>query len=78
MRIAGALVSAGHLACGVTGWLAFELPGALLLFGICAALSLALALIASPLMQRPGEAADGDGAAILRSRKTRRTADRAA
>jgi hypothetical protein len=48
MRTAGALVSAGHLACGLTGWLAFDLPGAMLLFGLCAALSLALALIASP------------------------------
>jgi hypothetical protein len=62
MRMAGALVSAGHLACGVTGWLAFELPGALLLFGLCAALSLALALIASPLMQRPPDSDGGLGA----------------
>jgi hypothetical protein len=58
MRMAGALISAAHLACGLTGWIAFDLPGALLLFGLCAALSLALALVASPLMQRPP---DGDG-----------------
>ena len=58
MRMAGALISAGHLACGLIGWIALDLPGAMLLFGLCAALSLALALIASPLIQRPP---DGDG-----------------
>jgi hypothetical protein len=62
MRTAGALVSAGHLACGLAGWLAFDLPGAMLLFGLCAALSLALALIASPLMRRPPDADGGLGA----------------
>jgi hypothetical protein len=58
MRIAGGLISAAHLACGLAGWLVFGLPGAMLLFGLCAAVSLGLALVASPLMQPPP---DGDG-----------------
>jgi hypothetical protein len=62
MRLAGALISAGHLACGLTGWLVLDLPGALLLFGLCAALTLALALIASPLMRQPPDADGGLGA----------------
>ena len=53
MRIAGAAISAVHVACGLLGWLAFGVPGALLLFGICAAISLGLAVIAAPLLQRP-------------------------
>jgi hypothetical protein len=58
MRLAGGLISAAHVCCGLAGWLAFDLPGALLLFGLCAAIWLGLALIASPLMERPP---DGDG-----------------
>jgi hypothetical protein len=58
MRVAGGLISAVHLACGLLGWLVLGLPGAMLLFGLCAAVSLGLALVASPLMQRPP---DGDG-----------------
>ena len=58
MRLAGGLISAAHVALGLVGWLAFQLPGAMLLFGLCAAISLGLALLASPLMQRPP---DGDG-----------------
>ncbi len=58
MRAAGALVSATHLACGLAGWLGLGLPGAMLLFGLCAAVTLGLALVASPLMKPP---TDGDG-----------------
>jgi hypothetical protein len=58
MRLAGGLTCAAHVACGLVCWLAYDLPGALLLFGLCAAISLGLALAASPLMQRPP---DGDG-----------------
>jgi hypothetical protein len=53
MRIAGAAISAVHLACGLLGWLAFGVPGSLLLFGMCAAISLGLAVITAPLLQRP-------------------------
>jgi hypothetical protein len=58
MRIAGGLISTAHLACGLLGWLALGVPGAMLLFGLCAAVSLGLALVASRLMQQPP---DGDG-----------------
>ena len=63
MRMAGALISAGHLAFGLVGWLVLGLPGAMLLFGLCAAISLGLALVASPLMQQPP---DGDGGSSTR------------
>ena len=56
--MAGGVVSGAHLACGLAGWLALGVPGAMLLFGLCAAVSLALALVAARLMQRPP---DGDG-----------------
>ncbi len=46
------------MACGLIGWFALGLPGAMLLFGLCAAISLALALVASLLMHPPHE---GDG-----------------
>jgi hypothetical protein len=48
MRLAGGLISAMHLACGLAGWLVLGLPGAMLLFGLCAAVSLGLALVAAP------------------------------
>lgn len=63
MRLAGGLISALHLACGLAGWLVLGLPGAMLLFGLCAAVSLGLALVASPLMQRPPDSDGGIGAA---------------
>jgi hypothetical protein len=53
MRAAGAAVAAGHLALGAVGWLALGVPGAMLLFGLCAALSLGLALLAAPLLRPP-------------------------
>jgi hypothetical protein len=59
MRAAGALISAVHLACGLAGWLVVGLPGAMLLFGLCAAISLGLALVASPLMESPPDADSG-------------------
>jgi hypothetical protein len=61
MRVAGGAVSAAHVACGLAGWLVLGLPGAMLLFGLCAAVSLGLALVASPLMQRPPEGEGGTG-----------------
>ena len=61
MRVAGGLVSAAHVGCGLAGWLALGVPGAMLLFGLCAAVSLGLALVASRLMQRPPEGGGGIG-----------------
>jgi hypothetical protein len=63
MRLAGGLISAAHLACGLAGWLVLGLPGAMLLFGLCAAVSLGLALVASRLMQLPPDGEGGIGAA---------------
>lgn len=62
MRIAGAAISAVHVACGLLGWLAFGVPGALLLFGMCAAISLGLAVITAPLLQHPPQDDGGLGA----------------
>ena len=62
MRIAGGAISATHVACGLLGWLAFGVPGALLLFGLCAAISLGLAILAAPLLERPPEDDGGLGA----------------
>ena len=63
MRLAGGLISAVHVTLGLVCWIAFQLPGALLLFGLCAAITLGLALVASPLMQRPPDGDGGIGAA---------------
>jgi hypothetical protein len=61
MRITGAAVSAAYATGGLIGWLAFGLPGALLLFGLCAAGSLGLALLSAPLLERPPRADGGLG-----------------
>jgi hypothetical protein len=60
MRLAGALVSAMHVALALAGELLVGVPGAWLLFGLCAVLSLAVALIAAPLLD-PGRRGPGDG-----------------
>jgi len=62
MRIAGAAVCLVQTACGLLGWLALGVPGALLLFGTCAAISLGLAWVAAPLMRRPPGSDGGHGA----------------
>ncbi len=53
MRIAGAGVASVHLAFGLLGWLAFDLPGSMLLCGLCAVVTLGVALAAAPLLERP-------------------------
>ena len=60
MRAAGAGVAAGHLALGAVAWLLLGVPGAMLLFGLAAALSLGLALLAAPLL-RPRPPRDDGG-----------------
>jgi hypothetical protein len=63
MRAWGAGVSAGYVALGVVGAAVLHVPGAGLLFGLCAAVTLALALIAAPLLQpRRGDDDGGLGA----------------
>jgi hypothetical protein len=59
MRAAGAGVASGHLLLGATGALVLAVPGAMLFFGLCAGLSLALALAAAPLL-RPRPPRDDD------------------
>jgi hypothetical protein len=53
MRVAGVSVAALHLACGLLGWLALELPGSMLLFGLCAVVTLVVALVTAPLLDPP-------------------------
>jgi len=57
----GLAISAGHVTLGLVGRLVLEVPGSLLFFGLCAALSLAVAVLAAPLLEprrppgNPGE-----------------------
>jgi MFS family permease len=69
MRAWGAGVSAGYVILGVIGGLVLHVPGAELLFGLCAVVTLALALVAAPLLQ-PRRREDDDGGIA-----TRRTPD---
>lgn len=61
MRAWGAAVATGHLLLGAVAFWALGVPGSPLYFGLCAVLSLAVALLAAPWMtpRRPG---DDDGA----------------
>ena len=54
MRAAGALVAAGHLVLGVLASAWLGVPGAPLFFGLCAAVSLVLALAVAPLLRPRG------------------------
>jgi hypothetical protein len=60
MRAWGAGVSAGYVVLGVIGAAVLEVPGADLFFGLCAVVTLVLALVAAPLL-RPRRRDDGDG-----------------
>jgi hypothetical protein len=53
----GLAVSTGHLALGLIGRLVLEVPGSMLFFGLCAALTLAVALAGARLLRpnRPPE-----------------------
>ena len=59
MRAWGAGVSVGYAALGTAG-AALGIPNAEVLFGLCALLTLVLALITAPLL-RPRRGDDGDG-----------------
>jgi hypothetical protein len=61
MRAAGAGVAAGHLTLGAFGWLVLGVPGAMLLFGLCAAVSLGLAMLVAPLLRPPAPPHDDRG-----------------
>ena len=60
MRAWGAGVAAGYAALGLIGGLALRIPGAEVLFGLCAVITLALALVIAPLL-KPRGPDDGDG-----------------
>jgi hypothetical protein len=60
MRAWGAGVSAGYLALGIVGAAVLHVPGTGLLFGLCALVSLVLALATAPLL-RPRPHGDGGG-----------------
>ena len=61
MRAWGAGVSAGYLVLGIVGAGVLHVPGAGLLFGLCAVVTLALALAAAPLLRPRPHDDDGDG-----------------
>lgn len=53
MRIAGISIATGYVLVGVFGDFGLHTPSALLFFGLSAALTLAVALLAAPLLQPP-------------------------
>jgi hypothetical protein len=60
MRAWGASVSAGHVILGAFGWLVVGVPP--YFFAGCAVLTLAVALLAAPLLRRgPDDGDDGGG-----------------
>jgi hypothetical protein len=60
MRVWGASVSAGHLVLGTLGWLLLGVPP--WFFAGCAVLTLAVTLLAAPLLRRrPGDDGPGGG-----------------
>jgi hypothetical protein len=60
MRAWGAAVSGGYAGLGVVGGVVLHVPGAEVLFGLCALVTLVLALVIAPLL-RPRRPDDGDG-----------------
>jgi hypothetical protein len=60
MVLWGLAISAGHVVLGLVGRVALEVPGSLLFFGLCAALTLAVALVGARLV-RPHRPPDGPG-----------------
>jgi hypothetical protein len=61
MRAAGAAVAAGHVVLGLVAAILLEVPGALLFFGLCAAVSLLLAVLTAPLLRPRRPPDDGPG-----------------
>jgi hypothetical protein len=58
MRAWGGAVSVAHVALGLAGWTLLGVPP--WFFGGCALLTLAVALVAAPMMRPPPEGEDGD------------------
>ena len=57
MILWGVAISAGHVVLGLVGRLVLDVPGSLLFFGLCAGLTLAVALAGARLVRpnRPPE-----------------------
>ena len=60
MTLWGLAVSGGHVVLGLVGRLVLDVPGALLFFGLCAALTLAVTLVGARLV-RPRRPPGGPG-----------------
>jgi hypothetical protein len=60
MTLWGLAVTTGHVALGLIGRLVLDVPGAPLFFGLCAGLTLGVALLGARLM-RPRRPPDGPG-----------------
>ena len=60
MRAWGIGISAGYVVLGIIGAAVLRVPGSELLFGLCALTTLALSMVAAPLL-RPRRRDDGDG-----------------
>jgi len=61
MTLWGLAVSAGHVALGLIARLALDVPGSLLFFGLCAALTLAVTLIGARLLRPRRPPGGGEG-----------------
>jgi len=60
MRLWGLAISSGHVVLGLLAHFVMHVPGALLFFGLCAALTLAVAFVTAPLL-RPRRPPDDPG-----------------
>jgi hypothetical protein len=58
MILWGVAVSAGHVVLGLVGRFALDVPGSLLFFGLCAGLTLAVALAGARLVRPNGPPED--------------------
>ena len=60
MILWGVAISAGHVVLGLVGRVVLDVPGSLLFFGLCAGLTLAVALVGARLV-RPNRPPDDPG-----------------
>ena len=65
MILWGVAISAGHVVLGLVGRVVLDVPGSLLFFGLCAALTLAVALVGARLV-RPRRPPDDPGGSARR------------
>ncbi len=58
MILWGVAISAGHVVLGLVGRVVLDVPGSLLFFGLCAGLTLAVALAGARLVRPDGPRED--------------------